>query len=489
MASETAAASTAPQRDRTRLAPVAYDPTMMPSLGLVRSSRNARKIAKWLCWLLVAAILLMAVAPWQQSVNGSGTTTAFDPELRPQTIGSPIKGQIVRWGDGIAENSLVEEGQFIAEVRDLDPEYIKSLELQLEISEAAVAAAEDQLKADQGVLEAAKKVVGFAENQVLVYKALIVDTETTQDAFVEMAREKLEASKKELEEHQAKVPQLEPEYERVRRLQARNIESLETLQKIDAELKAARAKVGKAERNVGAAEYDLKGKEGDREIKIQKAQVAIDYAEGQLEKAIADREKAEAVLAKTMQELNKQKKELEDMNIKVRRQRAQIIRAPFRGTLVSIAPNYQTAVLKQGDPICTIVPDTPDRAVQIWLSGNDAPLVEPGRHVRLQFEGWPAVQFAGWPSVAVGTFGGRVVSVDATDTQGKGKFRVLVKPDPNDRPWPQDRFLRQGVRANGWVLLKQVPLWYEVWRRLNGFPPVVSIDEPGGKVKTPKLPK
>ena len=50
------------------------------------------------------------------------------------------------------------------------------------------------------------------------------------------------------------------------------------------------------------------------------------------------------------------------------------------------------------------------------------------------------------------------------------------------------------VRANGWVMLNQVPLGYEIWRQLNGFPPSVSKKEPGAseaktekkKVKLPK---
>ncbi len=180
-----------------------------------------------------------------------------------------------------------------------------------------------------------------------------------------------------------------------------------------------------------------------------------------------------------------------EMETKVSRQANQIVEAPFDGYIVQITPNLRTAILKEGDPICTIVPYTTDRSVQIWLDGNDAPLVEPGRHVRLQFEGWPAVQFAGWPSVAVGTFGGDVVSVDATDN-GKGKFRILIRPDPTEPDWPTGRFLRQGVRTNSWVLLNRVPLWYEVWRNLNGFPPVISMGEPGqksNKRKSPKLPK
>ncbi|MCM0606525.1 MAG: hypothetical protein KA715_10585 [Xanthomonadaceae bacterium] len=92
-----------------------------------------------------------------------------------------------------------------------------------------------------------------------------------------------------------------------------------------------------------------------------------------------------------------------------------------------------------------------------------------GQKVRLQFEGWPAIQFAGWPSVAVGTFGGVVKVVDPSDN-GSGLFRILVNEDPEDKPWPQFPYLRQGARATGWVLLNRVTIGFEIWRRLNGFP-------------------
>ena len=129
------------------------------------------------------------------------------------------------------------------------------------------------------------------------------------------------------------------------------------------------------------------------------------------------------------------------------------------------------------------------------VSGNDMPLIKEGDRVRLQFEGWPAVQFVGWPSVAVGTFGGKVNRVFPTD-DGSGNFRVVVTPEDHferENGWPDDRYLRQGVRTNGWVLLDRVPLGYEIWRQLNGFPPTVSTDKQGedkkkksGKVKLPK---
>jgi hypothetical protein len=116
--------------------------------------------------------------------------------------------------------------------------------------------------------------------------------------------------------------------------------------------------------------------------------------------------------------------------------------------------------------------------VELYLNGVDMPLVQRGDPVRLQFNGWPAIQFVGWPSVAVGTFGGRVQLVDATETNG-GSFRILIVPDPNDDPWPSANYLRQGVQAKGWVLLKTVPLGWELWRRFNGFPPVIAENEPG----------
>ena len=122
-----------------------------------------------------------------------------------------------------------------------------------------------------------------------------------------------------------------------------------------------------------------------------------------------------------------------------------------------------------------LVPDTDVKAVELWVSGVDAVLITPGRHARLQFEGWPAMQFEGWSELAVGTFGGTVAFVDATD-DGKAKFRVLIVPDQADQPWPSERFLRQGVRVQGWVLLNRVTVGYELWRKLNAFPPELTKD-------------
>lgn len=476
-----------PKRHSRMLSPVAYDESAMPTLALIRSSLAVRRIARWMSLLLIAAFALAALAPWQQSVTGSGNVLAYAPDQRQQSIEAPIKGRIVRWGEGIVENALVRKGQLIAEIRDLDEAYTARLDLQALNSQQQVTAARQQLEANERALSAALSIVESYAAQVKAYEMVKRETIAAQDAFVEMALQKVLAEQQQLAEYEAAVPQLQSEYDRLTVLHAEGNIALQKVQETERKLKEAQAKVSRAIAYVAAAASDLEGKQRERVAKIEKAQVDVDYAQAALRKSQADVAKAESDVAKARQELNKAEKDLLEMEIKVARQQSQEVLAPFDGYLVQIAPNLGTAIVKEGDQICKIVPQTEDRSVQIWLNGNDAPLVEPGRHVRLQFEGWPAVQFAGWPSVAVGTFGGTVVSVDATDN-GQGKFRVLIRPDDTDTPWPQGRFLRQGVRANGWVLLNQVPMWYEVWRRLNGFPPVVSMDSKDS-AKSPKLPK
>ncbi|HBN77123.1 MAG TPA: toxin secretion protein [Planctomycetaceae bacterium] len=478
-------------RSSTLLLPVAYDDSVMPSLQLAKSSRSIRRIAKLLFLALLLTIVVVAIAPWQQSIYGSGNVIAFSPDERPQVIESPIKGRIVSWGEGIYENAEVKKGDLIAEIQDLDESYQMRLEQKLNNSERTVVAVEQQLAANKRALEAALTLVDSFSSQVVAYKKVKQETIAAQDAYIEMAKKKVEAETQQLLEYEAAIPQLKAEAQRMEMLYEENNISLQKVQEVKRKLSEAEAKVARAGAYVSSAESELEGKIRERISKIEKAQIDIDYAEATLRKVRGDISKAESDVAKTEQELNKSQKILIESQTDLSRQERQTLISPCDGYVVQINPNMGTAVLKEGDPICTIVPVTSDRAVQIWLQGNDAPLIQKGRHVRLQFEGWPALQFAGWPSVAVGTFGGEVVSIDATDNS-KGQFRILVKPVESGQDWPGDRYLRQGVRANGWVILDRVPLWYEIWRRLNGFPVLPPEDGKSSdknKPKPPKIPK
>ncbi len=421
---------------------------VLPALRLVDTPVGARRLGKALLVLLVLSVCAMMFAPWQQTVSGTGRVVAYAPLQRQQTVEAPITGRIVRWNEKLYEGATLAEGEFIVEIRDNDPSLVSRLEDQLQASEQKVSAAELMADAYRG------KVAAFQEAQTSVIESV--------NKQVEMAEQKVKAEEQGLAAANAAALQIEANWKRQQLLHQDGLASELDFEVAERSLKEASSKVEQAKAYLSSAERELESKRADANQKEREAKAKIDTAKAELQKSLS-----EVALAK---------KELTDAEVKLSRQRSQVVVAPRDGTVFRLLANVGGDMVKMGEPLLTIVPETAQRAVEIWLSGNDAPLVTEGRHVRLQFEGWPAVQFAGWPSVAVGTFGGKVATVDATDN-GLGEFRILVLPE-REGEWPSDRYLRQGVRANGWVLLSQVKLGYEAWRQLNGFPPVISSSEP-----------
>ncbi len=166
--------------------------------------------------------------------------------------------------------------------------------------------------------------------------------------------------------------------------------------------------------------------------------------------------------------------ELAQSEIKVSRQENQIVYAPKDGIILKVLAGDSATLVKSGDKIATFAPILNDPVVELYVDGNDIPLITNGRKVRLQFEGWPIVQFSGWPSTAIGTFAGEVYSVDSSISEN-GKFRILIRK-PDAEKWPDHRFLRHGAKSYGWVLLNEVSLGYEIWRQINSFPPSFDKD-------------
>lgn len=239
------------------------------------------------------------------------------------------------------------------------------------------------------------------------------------------------------------------------------------LARLERERDAAAARVRAGESAVAAARSRVRRQQRlEREglaaqRQVEEEQMRLADAEQSLAGARADLARAETALT---------------------RQDQQLVVAPRAGIIVRRAAGMGSVFVRQGDVLAHLVPDTESRAVELYVSGNDLPFVQVGREVRLQFEGWPALQITGWPGIAVGTFGGRVVFIDAAGVAQPGLFRILVTPA--EERWPTTDILRQGVRAQGWVLLDTVPLGFELWRRFNAFPPTMpepmQLRTPGG---------
>jgi hypothetical protein len=160
------------------------------------------------------------------------------------------------------------------------------------------------------------------------------------------------------------------------------------------------------------------------------------------------------------------------------------ITAPQDVYLTKILSSGIGETVKEGQEIATIMPSNFDLAVAMYVRPMDYPLLKKGQKVRMQFDGWPAIIFSGWPNNSYGTFGGVVYAVD-NFTSENGMFRVLIGPDKNDHPWPSS--LRVGGGVNAMILLNDVPIGYEIWRNINGFPPdFYGKDNPKPKSNKPK---
>lgn len=414
-------------------------------------------LVRWLTralWIFaVVSVVGLMLAPWQQSVTGTGRAIAYAPTDRTQDLEAPIKGRITKWY--VVEGSQVQAGDPIADISDNDPNYLTRLE--------------QQRKAAQSRVEAAKTAITINEARVSALKSARSAAVANAELYVQIANDKLSAAKQDLEAAEAAYKTAKLNHERQTTLGKEGLASKRKVELADLKLETTRSKRDAAKAKVRAARREVAAAGAKLDNVGSKEDSNIAKAEESLQKLRSDELKAEQELTKAESNFSRQ----EQMRIV----------APISGTVLRLVANGPGHFVKQGDQLAQIVPNTASRAVELWVTGNDAPLITKGRKVRVQFEGWPAVQFVGWPSVAVGTFGGEVAFVDATD-DGSGKFRIVIVPDPDDDPWPEARYLRQGVRANGWVLLNEVTVAFELWRQLNGFPPVV--DAPGTPGDLPK---
>jgi multidrug efflux pump subunit AcrA (membrane-fusion protein) len=182
-------------------------------------------------------------------------------------------------------------------------------------------------------------------------------------------------------------------------------------------------------------------------------------------KARGEQASAQSEMAGTAAEVAKLRNQVANYSIRGS-QRALV--APQDGQVVNAVKSGINEIVKEGEMIVQVVPTQIDFAVEMFVEPNDLVLIDTGQNVRFIFDGFPAVVFSGWPEANYGSFSGKVIAVE-TNRSTNGLFRLLVVEDKSDRPWPKD--LKMGTGAVGFALLKDVPVWYELWRNINGFPP------------------
>lgn len=410
------------------------------AMDLVPPANAQRALARVLMAALCASVLILWLTPWQQTSSGSGRVVAYAPAERQQNLEAPIEGRILRWY--VQEGSVVKEGDPIVELSDNDPEIMTRLRAERDAVEGRF----DSARARARALESRITALGDSRESAMA----------AAKSRVAMAGQRVAAAEQAVTLAEAALAASALNTQRQTSLAAGGLTSRRQLELTELELTRAQTELERARAALTAARAESVALEAER-LKVQTD------ADAALDDARAAQAAAEAEVANASAELAR-------IEVRLARQSAQSVVAPRAGSVFRIIANGQAGeIVKAGDVLATIVPDTTDRAVELWVPGNDLPLLREGGEARVQFEGWPALQFSGWPSIAVGTFPGRISLVDMAD-DGAGKFRVLIVPTP-ERPWPAPNYLRQGVRAVGWLTLGEVSLGYELWRQFNGFPP------------------
>lgn len=456
--------STITKRWRKGFAPADQLGADFPALLLVRSSRWVRVLARMLLIFLVLTIFGMLLLPWQQTSRGEGVVTALNPQQRPQQVQSQYDGIVKRIASGLLEGSRVKKGDFILELEPTSREEIRQTDSILELLQ-------EQLRAEQAELE--------------LYQTQVTFSETSRDATVDKQRLAIESARFKLQEKESLIRKYRVDLE----FATLNRERSDQLKEVGVEAGLDNAQYRAKEKGLTEELTAHLQSQSSIETEIREKEAELGKIIAEMDDKVASsKTKVQSAIGK----IQATQQKITDVQIK----RGNLDRlqqhAPCDGVLYRLVTAEGTQSVKKGDELFTIVPDVESLSVELTIAGNDTSFVREGQEVRLQFEGWPAVQFVGWPSVAIGTFGGRVRVIDKF-SEGAGKFRILVVPDPDQPAWPDERFLRQGMRANGWVMLNQVSLGFEIWRQLNGFPPSLeenhkSSDSDSKKPKI-KLPK
>lgn len=441
-------------------------PLEFPTLALVRTGRRMRLIGRVTMFVLISSIIAMVFVPWRQTARGAGIVTALDPQQRPQTVTSPTKGIVDYVMPNLREGTRVKEGDLLMKLAPFAADGVSQLDFQI----TAIESKEQSAIAN---LEVARQNVALQRSSgESLIKSLKQELEATRQKW-NQAKAAVDQAKADLADKKNKA--------RIARRVAKNgLIPDQELYSSETAVVAAQAKLAEAQNKADEAFATLSGKEEEIESKIQEVEI---------KNRMANQKELEAI-----QKVNTIEKELlEAQNKRGELDRLEV-HAPRDGLIQQWFGLEGSDTVKEGTALFVLVPDADQLAVELVVTGNDMPLIHVGDPVRLQFEGWPAVQFVGWPSVAKGTFGGSVNRLSPTD-DGKGGFKILVTEENHfegENGWPDDRYLRQGVRTNGWVLLETVPLGYEIWRQLNGFPPTIADPTTGGKKDKPvkvKLPK
>lgn len=396
---------------------------------------------------VLPVIIIVLCLPWTQTISSPGNVTALSPNNRPQTIQAVIGGRIEKWY--VREGDFVHKGDTIIYLSEVKSEYMDP---------ELVQRTEEQMKAKENSANSYMTKVKALDNQIdaLIDGRLYKLQQATNK--VKQSRLKVISDSMDFKATEKQLDIALKQYERMEELNKQGLKSLTDLENRRLKVQEMEAKVVSLENKLLTSRNELLNAQTELSSVNAEYQDKIAKSESEKSTAMSGLYDVEATVSKMQNQL---------MNYSIR-SGYYYVTAPQDGYISKALKSGVGETVKEGSALVSIVPNLSDFAVEIYADPVDLPLIHVGNKVRLQFDGWPAIVFSGWPNVSYGTYGGEVVAIDNYVSEN-GKYRVLVAPDKEDHPWPKG--LRMGVAVKSMTLLKDVTIFYELWRNINGFPP------------------
>jgi multidrug resistance efflux pump len=392
------------------------------------------------------SLLIILFLPWTQNIQSSGLVTALRPDQRPQTIQNIIPGKIEKWY--VQEGDLVDKGDTILYITEIKTEYFDPNLIERTM---------EQVQAKASVIDAFENKLKALDNQIHSLNDLQILKMKTIDNKVKQAKFEVSTDSAAWKAAEINYTIAAQRLERQEDMYDQGLISLTDLETRRLKLQESKAKSIEKENKYGLSVNKYIN------TLIEQDQVVSEFAE-KISNIKSQRGSAGSELYQGLGEMAKMKNQLSNFEL---RQAFNYVLAPRRGFVTQAIQAGIGENIKENTPIVTIVPKNWKKAVEVYVDPIDLPLISKGDKMMFLFDGWPSIVFSGWPELTYGTFPGTVRAIDFNISEN-GKYRILVE-ESNDKKWPDD--IRIGSGARGFALLKRVPVWYELWRQLNGFPP------------------
>jgi multidrug efflux pump subunit AcrA (membrane-fusion protein) len=417
-------------------------------------------VGKWASWFIVVLVIIIFL-PWTQNIRARGSVTTLKQQERPQQIPTQIGGRVAKWH--VNEGDYVKQGDTLVQITEVKDEYLDPALLQR---------TEEQINAKQLANQSYENKATTAGQQIT---ALMMSRDLKISELENKINQqvmKIRSDSAELVATQNDFSIKTEQFKRQRVMYDSGLASLVQLEQRNQALQEATAKKMSAEIKLSNAKQELLRLRIERNGEIQQYAEKISKAEGDRFQSISQIQTGQGEIAKLKNQY---------MNYNIRNS-LYTLTAPQDGQVVQAKKSGIGEILKEGDILVEIVPTNVQYAVEIFVRPVDLPLLSKGQRVMFLFDGFPAIVFSGWPNASYGTFAGQISAVESS-VSSNGKFRVLVKEKPGEKRWPRE--LMMGTGAQGIALLKDVPIWYELWRNINGFPP--EFYQPAKEADTKKL--